>query len=239
MKVRDHPGQLSHLFLQRRDAVVPSAGAVIDRIEQHLASIILHVGVPGQAHDAETLVGHVVRRQHHGIGIAAAEGVLPHHQEGIELFLPVGGKAGDLHFDLVAVVVHHGGALRLAAGAGVVHVGRSGNQVPGDKARHDDGGDHGQGDVQPPQDLLPAGTRSAGTFFPRLFLCLLQAGTALVVLFLFRVHSIDPFRFSRAQANPAPAPCLHARAGPGPPFPGCSSHTRPAPLRPDPGKPGS
>ena len=82
VKVRHHAGEVAHLGLE---ALYSLLGGV-DGVDALDVPGDIHHGVPGDAHKAGLLVGHVIGGQHNSVG-AAAGGVLPQEEEGKEVLL--------------------------------------------------------------------------------------------------------------------------------------------------------
>ena len=91
--VRDEAHQLADLLLQGVHALVAAAVHVVDGVDLLNVPGDVDQGVPGNAHDGQLLVGDIIGGQHHSVRIAAAVCVAAHHQEGIEILLPVAGHA--------------------------------------------------------------------------------------------------------------------------------------------------
>ena len=188
---------------KRLHAAFLAAAPAVNRVDHHGAAVVDDIGVTGKAHDAELLVGHIVGRQQHRIGVAAADA---RHQESVKLLLAAGGQAWDLHLYLLTLLVDDGGVP--GGGSGEGHLRRGAHEAEHNRPRHDDGRHHRQGNIQPQQNLLLFGARPAGLFlplglfFPPGTLRLLYPGAAPVVLSLFRVHqSLVPFVLLRSQSR--------------------------------------
>ena len=201
MEVGVDAGELAHFCFQRVESVISAAGPVVHPVELHNLVAEGDIGIPGQAHYRQLLVGHVVGRQHHDIGVAAAAGVLAHNQEGIALLLPGPGQAGDLYRDLIAVLVDRGGVNRVGH-----HRRRGGKQPEGGVAYHNDRRDDCGHNKQNMQDLLPAGALGLGAFrlfSPGLPGRLFQPGAPMGVLILWvhaRIPSMSVFGVPRYPA---------------------------------------
>ena len=203
IEVGGHAGEGAHRLFQGLHAAFFAAAPAVDRVDHHGAAVVDDIGVTGKAHDAELLVGHIVGRQQHRIGVAAADA---RHQEGVKLLLAAGGQAWDLHLYLLTLLVDDGGVP--GGGSGEGHLRRGAHEAEHNRPRHDDGRHHRQGNIQPQQNLLLFGARPAGLFlplglfFPPGTLRLLYPGAAPVVLSLFRVHqSLVPFVLLRSQSR--------------------------------------
>ena len=192
LEVGDKAHQLADLISQGLQAVISSAVHVVDRVDTLDVPGDIDHGVPGDAHDVELLVGHVVGRQEEGVGVATAAGVPADDQEGEEILLPAAAiDAGGLAIQLLRGV---------AAGGELGDVRRDGHcgldeKEPGHgEGHHDEGGQHRHHDIDHPQGLLFGGELGLWLFGGRgLSACLLEAAAPLVV-FLVWGHSCRPFR---------------------------------------------
>ena len=142
--VRLEAHQLGDLLVEGLDTLVAASIGIIDGIDPFDVPGDVHHGVPGDGHDGGLLVGDIIAREEHGVGVPAAAGIPPQDQDGVEvlaLALPVRPGA-----DAVSVVdalgAGAGGAvLRGLCGQGGLHEG----QLPGndDDQRHRQHGSRG------------------------------------------------------------------------------------------------
>ena len=121
VEVGDDAGELAHLFLQGGDSLfylgvrVGPLVVVIYRIEPVTAAFPVHVdhGVPGQAHAVNGLVLGIKGDEDHGVGVAAAAGILAYQQEGVDPILSAAlGHIGQLGSVIAGVLVPFGGQIR-------------------------------------------------------------------------------------------------------------------------------
>ncbi len=83
--VRLKAHQLGNLLVQRLDTPFPAAVVKVDGVDfLHIPRDVDH-GVPGNGHHRGLLVGHVVTGQQHGVRVAAAAGIQPQDQHGVEV----------------------------------------------------------------------------------------------------------------------------------------------------------
>ena len=121
IEVRGDTGKLSYLFFQGSDTFfhlgigIRALIVVIHRIEPVSAALSIHIdhGIAGQAHAVDGLIHRIKGDEHHGVGIAAAGGILTHQQEGVYPFLSAAlGHIGQLRSVIgravpVSAIRHH------------------------------------------------------------------------------------------------------------------------------------
>ena len=84
--------QLGYLLIDLADALFPAAVVIIDGVDALDVPRHVHHGVPGDVHDGQLLVRHIIACQHHGVRIPAAAGIPAHHEDRVvilALALPV------------------------------------------------------------------------------------------------------------------------------------------------------
>ena len=141
--VRLEAHQLGDLLIEGLDALVAASIGIIDGIDPFDVPGDVHHGVSRDGHDGGLLVGDIIAREEHGVGVPAAAGVPPQDQDGVEvlaLALPI--RPGTDAVAVVDALAGAGGAVvGVLRGQGGLHKG----QLPGDDddQRHRQNGGRG------------------------------------------------------------------------------------------------
>ena len=192
-KIRLIAHQLGNLFLQKLHSLfIVIRGVIIHGVEPLDIPGDIDHGIPRQREHTELLVRDVVGYQHHGVGIAAAEGILSYQEEGPEIVLPI---AADLAWGFTAVLCFSSFSLvgRSLRPRGIYGpLGLLGKEIPPDEDGHNNGSQYRGNNKKDVQQPLPGRPNLLGPFRTgRLFL---HASPPLGrCFFLSWVHSCYPF----------------------------------------------